>query len=445
MKNTVRAIIAFAAVIVLLFSLTGCSMFDFFAIDSLLKPPKLTGEKSELQSAFEKTVGTEIRLFTPLVGENRGSYIIFDADSDGSDEAIVFYAFNDNTSVVHMHLLTQIDGQWQSVGDYTGSGTDIYKVDFYNIDNSKNLEIAVIWTLEDSKKEKTLSVYRIASLNPGSDDALSSLATVQIADYVFCDVDGDNANELLYFYYENSSPKARLIDYDGLENAFLPLSEVSLAFDFTSISQLVYDRAGNDIRFYVDCRYSDGEYFSEIIIYSRDNDALYMPTHNNKNVSSLSRRKSDVFCSDFDNDGYIDIPVCIDYPESYALSDSENAESTLLFVEWLSFRDGSFNSLGTYFVNNYDSYALKIDTIFERYYIVYDYVNKITQVRLKNYESESNIIFSVSPADEDASVSILPDGLLGDKDKREYNVIISAKGEAFSFTESFIRSLIVDL
>ena len=445
MLRSIKTIFTAFMMLAIVVSFTGCSMFDFFAIDSLLKPPKLTGEKSELQQAFESAVGTDIRLFTPLVGDNRGSYVIFDANADGNDEAVVFYSFNDNASVVHMHLLTQIDEKWESVDDLVGSGTDIYKVDFYNIDNSRMLEIGVVWSLDDSKKEKNLSVYRISSLEPSSEDALNSLATIQMADYSFCDVDGDNANELLYFYFGGASGvSARLIDYDGLENTFLPLSEVSLPFQFSSLVQLAYDKAGNDIRFYVDCKYSADEYFSEIIIYSRDNDALYIPTHNNKYISSLSRRYCEVFCSDFDRDGYLDIPVHVDYDASYVLSDTEENETSLDFVNWLSYSDGIFNSRGKYFMNYSDGYALRIDTIIDKYYIVYDDVNNIVQVRINDSADENNIIFSLSCNTGD-SVSIIPDGLLGDKNKNEYNVVVSAKGEAYSFTENFIRSLIVDL
>lgn len=450
MKQTARAVVAVILVILSVICLSGCSMFDFFAVESLHKPPKLTGEKAELQLAFEQTVGGDISLFTPLVGENRGAYIIFDANSDGQDEAIVFYSFNDNLSVVHMHLLSIIDGEWMSVGDFVGSGTDIYKVDFYNIDNSKNLEISVIWTLDDSKREKTLSVYRISSLEPGAEDALSSLATIQIADYVYCDVDGDNANELLYFYYAGSADSgavnARLIDYDGLENSFVPLSEVSLPFEFLSLVQLSYDNEGNDIRFYLDCKQSTDTYFSEIIIYSRDNDALFIPMYEDKYISTLSKRTNDIQCYDFDNDGYLDIPVSVDYSESYALTDSEGTVSPLIFVDWVSFLDGNFESLGRFFINNYDGYALRIDTIYEQFYIVYDYVNKLTQVRLKNSDDENNIIFSVSVAEaNDDIVSIIPDGFLGEKENNEYSIVISAKGEMFSFTEGYIKSLIVDM
>lgn len=425
-------------------------MFDFFSSENLLKPPRLTGEKAELQKAFENTVGTDISLFTPMNGEYRGSYIIFDANNDGNDEAVVFYAFNSNSSVIHMHLLSQKESKWYSVGDFIGSGTEVYKVDFYNVDNTKNLEIGVIWSLDDSKKEKTLSLYRITELEENSENSLVSLATIQISDYVSCDVDGDYSNELLYFYFVSSdgysSAYARLLDYDSLNENLVPISEVRLPCSFTSIEQILSDKENDNYRFYVDCTVSEEKSFSEIIVYNRKSGALYIPQSENKDISSLSERESDVVCKDFNKDGYLDIPLTLDNDDSYAIADINGTRLSLSFVEWYTYLDDGFISLGKYFINHYDGYSLKLDGLYDRYYVVYDCVNKVTQVRLKNSDSDNNLVFSVSCSSAaDDIVSILPDVLHGGRDEAGYKIVISAKGETLSFTEAYIESLISDL
>lgn len=450
MKRFLKSALSITVIVCMLVSFSGCSIFDFFTAENLLKPPRLTGEKAELQQAFENTVGTDISLFTPMTGEYRGSYLIFDANNDGNDEAVVFYAFNSNSSVVHMHLLSQNEGKWYSVGDFTGSGTEVYKVDFYNIDNTKNLEIGVIWSLDDSKREKTLSLYRITALEENSENSLISLATIQIADYVYCDVDGDYSNELLYFYFVSdsgsSSSFARLLDYDAQNENLVPISEVKLPFAFISIEQILTDKENDNYRFYVDCKSAGGSGFSEIIVYNKKSDALYIPQPGEEYISSLSERGSDVHCQDFNKDGYLDIPLTVDDADSYLLADADGTKLPLSFFEWYTYLDGEFISLGKYFVNQYDGFSLKLDSLYEYYYVVYDYVNKVTQVRLKGSGSENNMVFSVScvAADDDV-VSILPDGFLGGKNETEYKIVITAKGEAFSFTEAYIESLISDL
>ena len=138
--------------------------------------------------------------------------------------------------------------------------------------------------------------------------------------------------------------------------------------------------------------------------------------------------------------------MTLECDDSYAVSDTDGTQIPLSFTEWYTYLDGEFMSLGKYFLNHYDGFALKLDALYEYYYVVYDYVNKVTQVRLKNSDSENNIVFSVSCINpDDDIVSLLPDGLLGDKNKTEYRIVISAKGETLSFTEAYIESLISDL
>ena len=180
----------------LVFLFSSCSFIDFFSADSLLRAPRLTGDNAALQAAFEEEVGKDVSLFSPLSGDHRSAYILFDAYDDGIDEAIVFYSLNSNRSVLHMHLLKQENGIWKSVSDIIGSGTEVYSVDFFDIDDSDDVEIAVCWTDADLRREKKLSIYKTND----SLTSLSSVATIPVADYFYLDLDKDSDNELIYTY-----------------------------------------------------------------------------------------------------------------------------------------------------------------------------------------------------------------------------------------------------
>ncbi len=442
-----RYIKSIAMITILMFAFSGCSLIDFFSADALLRPPKLTGENAALQSAFEKSVGSDISLYAPIAGENRSSYIYFDLNSDGNDEAVVFYSLNTNSSVVHMHLLTQTDGEWYSVADITGSGTDVYKVDFCNIDSSHNSEIAVIWSLDDSKKEKTLSFYRVYSIDSKNEGVIASIATIQISDCLFIDVDNDASSELLYLYYADaSSPyklSARLIDYNESEKNFVPLSEISFRGEISSLLQFNFDKEKDDYRFYFECMAPDNSIFTELIVYNSENGALFIPDFDGRTIVELTNRPYKCFVADFNNDGYFDIPFYVESPDSYAISGEVNTSLQLIFVEWFSYFDGSFTSLGKYFVNEFDGFVLKIDDLYEYYYIVYDELNNVTQVRMKNSDEENNIIFSVSvQKDSQNDHLLLGDAFLTDKNESDFIITISAKGEANSITEAYVKTLL---
>ncbi len=438
-KKILRAI---CFIVILIFLFSGCSLIDFFSAESLLRPPRLTGENAALQKAFEEKVGKDIGLFAPLSGENRASYILFDSNNDGNDEAIVFYSLNSSEFVIHMHLLSQRNGEWYSVADITGSGTEIYKVDFYNVDNSRNLEIAVTWSVDDSKKDKTLSIYKIANFDENSDNALVSVASVQVADYICLDIDSDGISEVLYLYYKDSYSSldtvARILDFDLTEQSFLPLSEVSLLCQLSSLVQICYEKQNNNYIVYFDCLNADGRYSTEILLFDYEKETLNIPLLDGVSVYSRSLRKEDVLCQDFDDDGHIDIPLI--YPDefSYMVGISPDNDISIELFNWYSYAEGSFENKGIYYLNRYDDYLIKADSLINNYYFVYDFTNKLTQVRSKDFDGENNIAFSVTKI---IKTEFQPT-VLSDVTTVEFNVVVTAMGETMNFTTEYIKGLI---
>lgn len=434
-------LIVFTLCFVFVFS--GCSIVDFFAADTLLRAPKLTGENAALQKAVEEAVGVDISLFTPISGDYKSSYVLFDHNNDKIDEAVVFYAYNSNPSVIHMNLLTKIDDEWCSVSDVTGSGTGVYKVDFFNIDNQSGLEIAVTWLIDDIRREKMLSVYKVFSLVGGVDNAVSSVATIQLADYVYLDIDSDAVNELLYFFNSDTDNSyllsARVLDYDSEEKSFIPMSEVKLSQSISSFEDIKFEKSGNNFVFYIDCEAND-QYFTEIMVYDYEKSAVSIESFNGQPFSEITFKQFSLNCVDFNDDGLLDIPCMLDSEDSY-ISAQDTEHSPLSFVRWMNFKDGKFIEVSKSFVNNFDGYYFDISDLYEYYYLVYDMTNKTLQVRLKNSDPVNNLIFSVSFIKSDDSYShLLPD--LTDSD---YEIVISAQGEAMNFTKSFIRSLITEI
>ncbi|MBQ9945814.1 MAG: hypothetical protein IJO68_04745 [Clostridia bacterium] len=438
----IRASIRILSVIALILSFSSCSLIDFFSADSLIRPPRLTGENAALQTAVVESVGTDINLYTPIAGEHRASYILFDMNNDNNDEAVVFYSHVSNSSVVHMHLLSSMNGKWFSVADVIGSGTEVYEVAFFNVDNFQGTEIAVTWSLDDSKREKTLSLYKVASLDANS-DSLSSVATVQIADYVCFDIDSDAVNELLYFYYQDLSKgdkvSVRLLDYSVQEEKFVPLSEIQFLHEVSSFAAISFEKSNNDYLIYVDCISGSGSYFTKLIVYDYENSALYLPDSDKNDIYELSLRNLDILCSDFNGDGELEIPSQISYEESYTVGAPEGVSYYLTFIEWFQYDNSDLSSVGKYYFNVADGFRMKIDSLYDDYYFVYDYLNGVTQVRLRNFDEENNVVFSVARA-EDSDV-IYP--LIQEKDG--FDIVITAKGEKLRITRDYVLKLIENI
>lgn len=396
----IKAVKSIVMILVFIVLFSGCSLIDFFSAESLIRPPKLTGENAALQAVFEETVGKEVGLYTPIAGEYRASYIIFDANNDDNEEAIVFYSLNANKSVVHMHLLTKKDDKWVSVSDIVGSGTDVYKVDFINIDETKELEIAVMWSAEDSKREKTLSVYKISSFESENEDVLSSLATILVADYINLDFDNDSVDELLYLYFSASEDVlysgAKLMDFDSEQNKFIPLSEITFDYQVSSYSNIINEKTESGYRIYLDCVLPDNNFATELIYYDFETDALTVPLFGDKPLSRHTLRTGVRYIDDVNDDGITDIPLLLDASPVYVFGVPAEESVSLNFIRWCYIEDGAFTEIGNYLRNETDGYNFNVNEIYADCYFSYDYQNRMLQVRGDDSFSDENILFTVS-------------------------------------------------
>lgn len=100
MKKRIFAVIAIIICFCICFS--GCD-FTFLSAEELIRPPRISGEISSLQKAFEKTVNKEfVQMKTPINGDDRSSYIILDIDRDGNDDGLVFIQIR---LLMNLHVL----------------------------------------------------------------------------------------------------------------------------------------------------------------------------------------------------------------------------------------------------------------------------------------------------------------------------------------------------
>ena len=96
--------------------LSGCSIS--INIDTMLTPPKLSGEQEQIYQALQEAAGADIRLRYPKSGSYLSAFIVADIDNDAGEEAIVFYEKNSLPSGgLRINILDKINGQWQSICD----------------------------------------------------------------------------------------------------------------------------------------------------------------------------------------------------------------------------------------------------------------------------------------------------------------------------------------
>lgn len=193
--------VLFIALIICCF-FSGCNL-SISSVDALMRPPKLSGENSLLQQTFESTIGDSenIVMKTPVSGENRSSYLLYDLDNDSVREAIVLYSDPIKDDLVYVTVFKFVNDKWSFVSTIKGRSSEIYSVDFADINGDGRFEILMSWSQVisgdtfapagmGSNGEKLLTIY---SYNGSSTTLLKNEAYSKL---LVEDINNDSADEL---------------------------------------------------------------------------------------------------------------------------------------------------------------------------------------------------------------------------------------------------------
>ena len=145
-----------AAAILSIAALTGCQA----TIENLLTAPKLTQEQSEIYQALINSSGSSIKLKYPRGGEYRSAFVLQDIDSDGTQEALVFYesqSVQSGESALRLKVLDNFNGSWEAVYDLACVGSEVDSISFASLGDDSTTEILVCYSMLN-QSEKTLSV-----------------------------------------------------------------------------------------------------------------------------------------------------------------------------------------------------------------------------------------------------------------------------------------------
>ncbi len=319
-------------------TLTGCQA----SIENLLTAPKLTQEQSEIYRALINSTGTSIKLKYPRGGEFRSAFVLQDIDSDGVDEALVFYqsqSVQSGESALRLKALDNFDGSWEAVYDLACVGSEVDSISFASLGDGKTTEILVCYSMLN-QTEKTLSV-----LNYGS-GIISELYSGSYSCMEVVDLNEDGQQELISVVPDKATQTAMAVMFTKQDGAFRKLSEVPLSgivAEYVSVSK---GRLPGDIAaLFLDYSKGAGQYSTDVL-YCR-NGAVYAPMNVLSNADGsqgniISRFTNDYMTDirsiDIDGDGAVEIPSMTPLPGYETLMKSEQ----LCAVEWYTVENNRY-------------------------------------------------------------------------------------------------------
>lgn len=345
--------IAILLITVVCLTLSGCD-FNIASVDSLMRPPKLSGDSSLLQEAFENSVNysESVIMKTPMSGDNRSSYLFYDLDNDETQEAFVFYSDPAVEDVAYVSAFKKIDGNWSCVSNIEGRGEDVYEVSFADINGDGIKEIVISWNSTSqvelanfsdfgSSRNRTMTIY---SYNGSS---FTLIKTEVFTKAFIDDLNGDNADELFVLNIDLSNQTkntvGRIISFNS---AYKVVNEEE--FTITGMLEILNVVTDNYIsndevhtRLYIDGLISETGVLTEVIDITHSDFAVKLPLYeSNVSEAPLTLRDVRTNSRDIDNDGIVEIPTLETLVSGTSISSASADAMPLNLTVWSELKDG---------------------------------------------------------------------------------------------------------
>lgn len=452
--------------VILVCLLSGCDTFLFSSVDNLMRPPKIAGENnSKLIEAFESTVGKSYVLKYPVAGEYQSPCIMYDLDSDGVDEAIIFYSLENESTTVRMAFLDYSADKWQIVSDLKGLGNNVDQVSFEHVKNDNSVQVVITWNFFDTKTASILSIYNIGFTEDKTINSVQLIFNEPYSAMKIFDVDGSGSKEIFLISSVTSDTTVKKVGTlyamrsDG---SFASVSSVTMDSTVSGYSSIKLEPASENkpYRIFVDAIKGDISMSTEIIYWDSKINGLYSPLLDTDTQSVTSTiRSSRIESRDINGDGLIETPLQIPLAGSYTTSNSFKTEissesnsvtlsnistASVFLTKWCTFSaDNKFVPVAYSAINSSDYYILNFKTEWlDKITIENDVENRIwTFYKFDKSQGVGDKLFSIAtdPSADWSEDKYNDDVKIAENHNLVYTVRIFEGAKKFNITADLIK------
>ncbi len=325
-------------VLLITLMVTGCSATGL-SVENLLAAPKLDPQQDEIYKALINSTGSAIKLQYPKSGDYRSAFVLKNIDDEESEEALVFYtseSVQSGESGLRLKVLDRRDGKWQAMYDLACIGSEVESISFPTLGNVNKTDIIVRYS-SLNQTEQTFSVINY------TEGILSELYSAAYSCLEVIDLDRDGYNELVTVSYDKVSGASNAMMFGRTENGFSKLSETPLVGGYTEVVSTTKGMIAEDVpAIFLDCSKGQGQY-GTYVIYCKGDTLISPDSVGTQEDSSIISRftndyMADIFCTDIDNDGLVEVPSTTPLPGYEVLNKAEQ----LCAVQWYTIKDNSF-------------------------------------------------------------------------------------------------------
>ncbi|MGN0550955.1 MAG: FG-GAP repeat domain-containing protein [Acutalibacteraceae bacterium] len=287
-----------------------CTLFSSCAPNSfdnsdLLRPPRATGNKAEIEAVIETTAGGDYTLKYPQRGDYRSAIIMKDLNGDGIDEAIALYKPSGDATTTHIMFIRNINGIWQSVGDFSGISNDIDSINIGDIDGDRTKEVLVSW------KSAVASANQMTAYFVGNKKSSELPIDESFSECVVGDLTGDGKCSimLLSIPVGEAPASAKLLQYNPEVRQIFTRSIIAINENitrFVCVQQGMTDNSTPAV--FVDGAKNNNDLLTEVVYWDKEQSTLLNPLNTAKKENPTLRTGTTV-CKDVNSSGIMNIPT----------------------------------------------------------------------------------------------------------------------------------------
>ena len=333
MKRLLRiaavCMIALAAMLVL----SGC-LGD--SAEELYCLPQASERFIQLQEKINETMTDGMVYSPPTSGYNRQSVQLQDLDSDGKNEAIAFFKVADEKPL-RIYVFREDDGDFECSMTIAGEGTAIDSIVYCDMDGDGILELVVGWQMNSTIK--MLTMYSVVNDQP------TALASADFSEYTVTDIDSDADSEIFVVCRSEADAPGVARLFNLMDDREMIELTANLSADTGDVVRIMRGSLSDgDPAVFVDSAYSGGV-ITDVFALSRNGKFKNVTAERQKGVSSDLSRELNIYTSDINGDGHMDVPI----PRPLM----SQSETVYYCIDWYSVDSHGYQTLTLTTYHNY--------------------------------------------------------------------------------------------
>ncbi len=293
-----------AAVLALAVLCSGCSSVSLDP-QTLMRPPRATGNKEQIHKVLEKKTNNQLKLSYPSRGDYRSAILMWDLTGDGTEDAVALYQNTDQKGGLTISFIRGGTETWTEVGSFNSPSTQVDKVCFGDVNRDGVDDVIVGWG-SVLNQTSSISIY---SYHDGKMTELSynqPYNEMEVRDF-----DGDTYDEIFTASVSTAEQTAIARLLRVTDNMVETIGSAHLDTGVTKYASVTAGMINSaQYGIVLDGAKAGGNYVTEVLFWDSQKKLLQSPFFDSgTQTANYTQRSTSVTSRDINGDTLIEIPI----------------------------------------------------------------------------------------------------------------------------------------